>query len=41
MPKQGISFLFLRRLNGSNERLAVKNYPLMVQFYATLILSGQ
>jgi carboxypeptidase PM20D1 len=31
----------IESMHGSNERLAVKNYPLMVQFYATLIRNSQ
>ena len=31
----------LESMHGSNERVAVKNYPLMVQFYATLIRNSQ
>ena len=31
----------IERIHGSNERLAVANYPKMVQFYATLIRNSQ
>ena len=31
----------IESLHGSNERLVVANYPLMVQFYATLIRNSQ
>lgn len=31
----------IESMHGSNERLALKNYPLMVQFYATLIRNSQ
>ena len=31
----------IESIHGSNERLAVKNYPLMVQFYAALIRNSQ
>ena len=31
----------IESLHGNNERLAVKNYPLMVQFYAALIRNSQ